>query len=317
MVKTYPKVIAIAVLLFCSNLLFGWSAEVHKTIAKISWDFLQKDAATHPSGQAAKAIHQIHAILESLGSGTTLEDISVCADEIRILKPNFHPTGVCAQFPIMTHSAPWHYIDIPISDAPQKASNLIKYCPKKQCVTKQVSANFQLLHTATDVKSKQLALMFLVHLVADMHQPLHCASEISNGVSDRGGNEKSITFILNGEHHALNLHSLWDHLIQPTDNNNDPLVLSQRLEAEIPSNISAWVKGDFITQAVLESFQFSKNNIYPNFYGNGPDAGYFQGNHLDIGYQKVMSNMVDQRLELAGVRLAILLKQAFNKGLIL
>ena len=49
--------------------------------------------------------------------------------------------------------------------------------------------------------SKQLAVKILVHLIGDIHQPMHLGH-----ASDRGGNNWHITYF--GK--DLNLHSLWD-----------------------------------------------------------------------------------------------------------
>ena len=313
-VKSWCKVAATVALIFCSNTIFSWSANGHKTIAQIAWDLLKKDAVNNPSGPGKNAVNQIQHILDSLGSGTTLADISVCADEIRHLDSNVGPTGACTHFPIMPQSQPWHFIDIPISDTPQGATDLELYCPGQNCVVDQVRANLQKLQTSTDLKSQQLALMFLVHFVGDMHQPLHCATEISNGVSDRGGNGKAVTLTIHRQKYPLNLHALWDHLIQSSDTLNNPVALSLRLEANIPSDTRAWTAGDFITDAALESFHFSQNNIYPDFHKHGPDGNACQGNSLGVGYQNVMSSTVYNRLELAGVRLAALLEEAFSHG---
>lgn len=191
------------------------------------------------------------------------------------------------------------------------ATDLRKYCSSHNCVIDQVRVNLHKLQISKDLVSQQLALMFLVHFVGDMHQPLHCATEIYDGQSDQGGNGKSVTLTVNSHKYTLNLHALWDHLIQSRDDQNNPAKLSRRLEKEIPNDTSAWTAGDYVTDAVLESFSFSQSNIYPDFHGNGPDSHGCQGNHLGVGYQKVMSNTVNQRLELAAVRLAALLEQAF------
>lgn len=51
------------------------------------------------------------------------------------------------------------------------------------------------------LEEKQLALRFIVHIIGDLHQPLH----VGNG-KDRGGNDFLVTFF--GE--VSNLHSVWD-----------------------------------------------------------------------------------------------------------
>jgi hypothetical protein len=65
------------------------------------------------------------------------------------------------------------------------------------------------------------ALRLLIHLVGDMHQPLHCMSRIDDQYpqGDKGGN----AFKLPNHYSADNLHSVWDSVIYEF-HNNDKLV---------------------------------------------------------------------------------------------
>ncbi len=56
---------------------------------------------------------------------------------------------------------------------------------------------------------KRFALKFLLHVVADLQQPLH-----SGYANDRGGNEITLTWL--GE--PANLHAIWDTLLLDTQN---------------------------------------------------------------------------------------------------
>ena len=75
---------AMILILFLQNI-FAWSENGHKTIAWIAWDLLNKDAEDNPTGAGAKAVSKIQLILDSLGSGISLADIAICADQIREL----------------------------------------------------------------------------------------------------------------------------------------------------------------------------------------------------------------------------------------
>jgi nuclease S1 len=132
-----------------------------------------------------------------------------------------------------------------------------------------------------------------------VHQPLHCSYELVNGVNDRGGNLKGVTF----QGTALNLHALWDHQIQACDT-NDPAATSARLIADLQGkDVSAWLRGDFVANAALESFGLAKGTVYPAYYAQDPKS-------LGADYQARMTPIVDERLERAGVRLAALIESA-------
>lgn len=309
-VKIWCGAMAATVMLCCSHTVFSWSANGHKTVALIAWDLLNKDMVT--SIPAKNTVSKIQAILDSLGSDITLAAISPCADQLR--GGDQQPTGVCAKFTSNSESKYWHYIDIPITASPQSASDLDAYCGDGDCVTDEIQANIQTLQTTTDLSSQQQALMYLVHFAADIHTPLHCAYQMVNGKSDDGGNSETIAFTPTGSNATYpSLHALWDHLIQPYDDDNDPKTLSQLLEASLPADTTPWTTGDYITDAALESFQFAQTNIYPD-YNNapGPDGAACQGSNLGTPYQTAMLPTVDLRLQKAGVRLEAWLISAFN-----
>ena len=64
----------------------------------------------------------------------------------------------------------------------------------------QFSAELRDPHTAPD--ERRLALQFLLHLIGDLHQPLHTSDD-----HDRGGNDKKVD--LPG-FNTDNLHQFWD-----------------------------------------------------------------------------------------------------------
>jgi hypothetical protein len=89
----------------------------------------------------------------------------------------------------------------------------------------------------TDFEERLFALKFLLHLVGDLHQPLHCADN-----NDRGGNSVKISADGIGSR-ALPLHSLWDTqfvdaIARP------PAALAQFLLMQItPEQAASWSTG--------------------------------------------------------------------------
>ena len=104
---------------------------------------------------------------------------------------------------------PWHYVNLPRG----KVKVTRAYCPEDGCI---LSAYFEQLEVLKigDHISRQEALGYVGHFIADVHQPLH----IGYGF-DRGGNDLELT--LNGKERT-NMHMIWDgpvsytHLTLPT-----------------------------------------------------------------------------------------------------
>ena len=266
----------------------AWSANGHRAVARIAADRL--------SAGAQRGVSDI------LGGAITLEDLAPCADDIRHGSQGFNCAGLVLN--AEPQSQPWHFVDIPISDSPSATS---PYCAGGGCVTTAIKAQMKILQDPSAAKAdKQVALMFLVHFVGDEHQPMHCAYESVNGVNDRGGNLKPFKLPKGAPMFALNLHSVWDHIIEAGDS-FDPATLSQQLEGDLKSKpTGAWTSGDFVESAALESFAIAKGTIYPAYHAPN-------GDHPDDSYQTTMQPIAFERLEKAGVRLAALLEQALGK----
>lgn len=102
-------------------------------------------------------------------------------------------------------SASWHFVEIPII-AP--GYNQERDCALQESEVGRACAVAAIEHFRVELANRQKsqatrvrALIFLVHLVGDVHQPLHCSD---NG--DRGGNMIRPTFF--GE--PTSLHAIWD-----------------------------------------------------------------------------------------------------------
>jgi hypothetical protein len=103
----------------------------------------------------------------------------------------------------------WHYIDIPRSLTHADPSS---YCepvgPLKNggrtgCILSAIRDQLDVLQNGS-LKDRPRALRYVIHLVGDLHQPLHVTDN-----SDRGGNCVPLHFGADPE--TRNLHALWDY----------------------------------------------------------------------------------------------------------
>lgn len=245
----------------------GWGSEGHRIIAEIAEQYLEPDTS-----------RRVRALL-AIENATTLADIANWADQIR---------------PQHRETAPWHFVDIPIS-----ASG---YDPARDCATgdcvvvkiDQFTATLQDRNAAPE--DRLTALKFVVHFVADLHQPLHASD---NG--DRGGNEIRVTF----DRRRTNLHAVWDSGILEPVVQGDERAYALRLVDDItPAKIAAWQAGSTIDWA-NESHAVAVSVIY----GRLPhDAGM-----LPASYEQVALPVVNQQLERAGLRLALVLNRTLTR----
>ncbi len=96
-------------------------------------------------------------------------------------------------------SARWHYVNI--AD-PGCSYDAARDCPGGNCAVQALEVHTAILadRTQNDATRRQ-ALKFVVHLVGDLHQPLHAGRG-----EDRGGNDYQVNWRGKGG----NMHSLWD-----------------------------------------------------------------------------------------------------------
>ncbi len=240
-----------------------------------------------------------------LGPGVTLGDIANCADTVKYATAPFLCAGVFAMDPRdFKRTARWHFIDIPLKANPSD-SDVIEWCPRGQdCVSEQIKKDAAVLSDpAASLAERRVALMFAVHFVGDLHQPLHCEND-----RDQGGNKKDVVFM--GVHKRL--HELWDDMILPETwriqarENPKPWIGS--LEKDLARRkTAAWTQGDWIDGAALESHAIARDVIYPQYAKD-------RGENLGQAYQREMTPIVRLRLGMAGVRLAALLNRAFAQA---
>jgi hypothetical protein len=273
----------------CAPPAFAWGPQGHRTIGAIA------DRLLTP--QAHAAVTQLLADdLDKFGnpSGrTTLEAVSVWADEISHT-PAAHPS--------------WHYDDAPICGTEPKA----QYCPDGQCNTEQQKRLILVLadpHAAP--RERNEALKWIVHLVGDIHQPLHAANN-----DDRGGNLVPVVLAGVRTHGRENLHRVWDSDLVT-------LALHVRGHQQPPRNIDALAREAHglaaeVGQGSPDSWALESNNLarnvayaYPGFACNSPPQGTVV---LDLSYQQKAEVVVRERLLLAGARLAALLNQTLGSG---
>lgn len=278
--------LALALLALAAGPAWAWGPLGHKAVAIIAQKRL-----------SPKALQQVRDIL---GADVGLDKIANCADEMFYVTEPLNCGGAFLVPPDpYKKTQAGHYLSIPITQSPAESS-LMKYCPKeKSCVLEQIYRHAQIIgNKNASLEKRRLALMFLVHFVADEHHPLHCA-----GDDDWGGNAKPVTF--HGK--EGNLHSLWDGMVRVEAWNEDPSALVARLEAEIAAeeNAALWTRGNYASRAVLEGFDISKHVIYPQYDRD-------RGRNLGKAYEDKMQPIARRRVAMAAVRLADLLEKALG-----
>lgn len=266
----------LALLALISTQLFGWSARGHAIVAALAYSRL--------TPVAKKNIHQL------LGDDN-LAAIASWADEVRRDRDE---------------SYGWHFVDIP-KDAAGFDDSRDCFRPQDKhansandhhnCVVDRIEMFRAVLADENASKKDRVeALKFLVHFVADLHQPLHAVEE------GRGGNDIKVTVFGSDRcgNYPCNLHGAWDYsLIEHTGlNDEDYLRHLQEVIRDNQLELRAGGKPeDWANESHLAARQILDENAAS----------------LDQAYYQANISLVDERLALAGLRLAALLNDTLGK----
>jgi len=225
----------------------------------------------------------------------TLGEVASWADEIK-------------HKPVGAGTAPWHFDDIPVCGT--ATEDVI--CNGGNCAFSKLSNAIEVLGNAQAAKrDRNEALKWIVHLVGDIHQPLHEADN-----HDRGGNGITVTFFgtTNGPFGPLNLHGIWDddmvdRLIQEKGG-----VATIVQEEGLPQDRSDWETGS-VSDWSAESHQLAVSVAYAKLPG-GFTCGSPITDVLTIGqdYYSEAAPQIDTQLRKAGVRLAKILNDALGSS---
>lgn len=202
------------------------------------------------------AKRQISTIL----GGQTLGNVATWADTVRG-QQQWAKTG------------PWHYINLPEKNKAQDPQDIVE-------AINFIKQQFQ----SSPQNEKIVWLKFLVHLVGDLHQPLHAGR-----ASDRGGNQVIVSF----RGRETNLHALWDSRMLNAHGLNSQAIV-QRLSpraAQLRQTIRT-----FEPQAVILENQELLDFVYS-----------FQNGAISESYSSAAIVKIEDRIVRGGVRLANLL----------
>jgi len=269
------KAIALFLLLFLPFAQsFAWGSKGHRIVGDIARDHLSATARQN---------------LIALLGNDDLAAIANWADEVRPQRPE---------------SYGWHFVDIP-KDSAGFSDERDCYHPDRRrpstqedhqnCVVDRIIFFKQVLANQSASQGDRLeALKWVVHFVGDIHQPMHAIDEA------HGGNDIHVTEFGSTQcgRYPCNLHYEWDSgLIEHTGRSEqeyvaylEQIITAKKLQA-------GGQPGDWANESLRLAKQVWIND----------------GGAIDEAYFKTNISIVDERLALAGLRLAAVLNEALGK----
>ena len=193
----------------------------------------------------------------------------------------------------------WHYIDTPynpdnihISGNPVGGDN----------IAVQINNMYASLKNSPNKWETSFAIAWLIHLIGDVHQPLHCISLYDSTFPDGdiGGNAFKV---ISPSGKLTNLHSFWDSICD-----TEKVDFSRPLNASAKSNISSLAQEfmDAYTLSHAEKTVYDPNIMINESYWAAVDYVYADltpRDQLTDDYRVACEYVAKRQIALAGYRL--------------
>jgi len=261
--KKLKKLLLIAAILYAPFQSMAWGTQGHRICGQIASSYL--------TPKARKAIEQI------LGN----ESIALAGNWADFVRSD----------PAFSYLSTWHYIDF---DKVYTYPEMVNYLNQDANVDAYTKLQFlidELKKNNLSKYNRKIDLRMLIHIIEDIHQPMHAAH-----AEDKGGND----FKVNWFNNPTNLHSVWDSQLidfQQLSYTEYAAAINHTTESER----AEW-QADPISKWIFESNQIA-NKLYTEIK---------PGDMLNYKYNFTHIDTVNEQLLKAGVRLAGVLNQIFG-----
>lgn len=261
------KKLKVAILIVCCSYLpsnvFAWGMIGHRVVGQI--------AASYLTSKSRKAVQSI------LGG----ESLAMSSNWPDFIKSDS----------TFNYLSSWHYVNLPSGLDEhgvfsfldnEKSANVYSKIPEMVSILKNKQSTLE---------QKRMALRLLVHLVGDLHQPMHTARK-----EDLGGNRVNLTWFGS----RTNLHRIWDeNLIEYQQLSYTEYAVA--INHPSKEQLAAWRKSS-LKQDVFESYQIV-TKIYDTVK---PD------DKLGYKYNFDYVDTLNQQLLKGGVRLAEIINEIYS-----
>lgn len=249
-------ILAALAFLLAASPVQAWNAAGHRLVAAIAWRQMSP-----PAREAAAELLRRHpdypkwtAKAAEAPDYAAFLEASTWADDIRkdprFFDDNGTPTPLFPGMPDTARHKEWHYVDR-FPDGKVRKGELDVRIEK---------LGRRLGDPGAPAVERTYALTWLIHLVGDIHQPLHVGSR-----DDEGGNDFEIENPYNPRRPFTNLHAWWDDLPGP------PWLRGPRLEQAADGLMAAHPRPPRQGTVALwerESRELSLETVYPSAAGS-------------------------------------------------
>jgi hypothetical protein len=294
---------------------FAWNKKGHMVVAYIAYrnltpaaktrvdDLLRKNAdyskwIARAKTEEAKALHAF------LNSSAWADDIKGYSDYQdhgtqggNVPPPNDPAASQNIGYSDKLRHKYWHFHDTPLSGdgTPVKPAD-----PPSAKTQMPVLRDAMRNGASDDIKSYDL--VWMIHLVGDVHQPLHAVGRFTARQPDGDAGGNLVTLSTSG---VVRLHTYWDNLLGERDDAEDAIALGEHLMTEFSKPSGA--DEDSIDKWIDDSFKLARKNTYAS-----PIRKDGESSVTSRKYRMKAREIAEKQVLLAGYRLSRLINQSFQ-----
>ena len=285
---------AVFVFVACETSSFAWSSAGHQVIAAEAY----RELSPELKGKITEILksHPDYSKWKSSFSGSSA---SLDLPTYIFMKASTWPDEIRRRGNKYDHPH-WHYVDYPLK--PLSFPMEPEPSPKDDALYGIEHCEKTLSDTKASAEEKAVYLSWLIHLIGDLHQPLHCASLFNDvyPAGDKGGND----FYVKPGSKGIKLHSFWDGLLGTSGKPQTHLNYAIEIEAKHPkSSLKEFKRDKSPKEWSLEGRELAVEKVYMHGKLKG-STNADDAPDLPEGYTRESKLVAEKQAALAGYRLA-------------
>lgn len=263
--KIISRSLLLSTCLLAVQMSFAWGVTGHRIVSQI--------AQNHLSKKAKKAIAEIIG-KESLGWWSNWPD-NLRSDTTHTWDATFT----------------WHYVDLPGHMGKTEFIAGLKALPGQTLYTQIPAMIEELKDKSLPMEKRRTALIFLTHLIGDVHQPLHVGRD-----EDQGGNKITVYWF----DKKTNLHTMWDSELIDFQKYSYSEYAAE-LDIADKAQVQTW------QQSTIDDWFYESHVLSDKIYDQTPNEA-----KLSYKYNYIFKQDLESQLLKAGVRLAEVINKALE-----
>lgn len=192
--------------------------------------------------------------------------------------------------PEMQRTSPWHFVNTPADLSYDAFVDVLQESPENNLYKAYLALREEVKRKDAPLAEQQKQLYFILHLLADAHQPMHVGRE-----EDKGGNLLAVTYF--GRN--TNIHRVWDSEL--IDGEKYSYTEYARVLDVRPDNYRQF------TRTSLEEWLYETHQVANTIY-----ADVAEHTTLSYGYMYKFKDTLESCLLKAGLRLAKELNELYG-----